>query len=77
MIDITALDDPLVDITALNAVESLFRDGPSDPWGQQLAGQLTDLFIYSDRIRYVQPVGERGSDGGTTRRPPSSYKGAE
>lgn len=43
---------PLVDITTLNAVESLFRRGERDPWAKQLAGELADLFIYSDTVRY-------------------------
>jgi hypothetical protein len=47
---------PVVDITSLYAVESLFRAGTRDPWGKKLAGRLADLFIFSDRVRFTMPL---------------------
>lgn len=46
----------LTDITTIVAVESLFRDGPKDPWAKFVAGRLADLFVYSDVLRYVLPI---------------------
>jgi hypothetical protein len=46
---------PVVDITTVIAVESLFRSGIRDPWGAELAGHLADLLIYADSARYVLP----------------------
>jgi hypothetical protein len=46
----------VVDITSLYAVESLFRDGTRDPWGEKLAGRLADLFIFSDTGRFTMPL---------------------
>lgn len=43
---------PQIDLTALNAVQSLFDKGPKDPWGSSLAAQLVDFLIWHDRIRY-------------------------
>jgi hypothetical protein len=50
---------PVVDITSLNAVESLFRGGTRDPWGPRLAGRLADFFVYSDVARFTMPVWAR------------------
>jgi hypothetical protein len=50
-----------VDSTTIHAIGSLFHRGNRDPWGSRLAGQLADLFIYSDLIRY--PVPDRGQTG--------------
>lgn len=47
---------PLIDITSLNGVESIFRGGTEDPWGRRLAGRLADFFIYSDVARFTMPV---------------------
>src|SRR5439155_19972014 len=47
---------PVVDITSLNGVESIFRQGTHDPWGQRLAGKLADFFVYSDIARFTMPV---------------------
>lgn len=48
---------PLVDITSLNGIESLFRGGDrKDPWGPSLAGWFADFFIYSDQARFTMPV---------------------
>lgn len=47
---------PVVDITSLYAVESLFRPGTRDPWGEKLAGRLADLFIFSDTGRFTMPL---------------------
>jgi hypothetical protein len=51
-----------VDSTIIHAVESLFRDGERDPWASRLAGELVDLFVYSDVVRYPIPV--RDATGG-------------
>lgn len=52
------MDDsrPVVDITSLNGVESLFRHGTRDPWGLRLAGRLTDFFVYGDLPRFTMPI---------------------
>jgi hypothetical protein len=47
---------PVIDITSLYAVESLFRSGTRDPWGRKLAGRLADLFIFSDTGRFTMPI---------------------
>jgi hypothetical protein len=48
---------PVVDITSLYAVESLFRPGGTeDPWGKRVAGRLADLFIFSDEARFMMPI---------------------
>jgi hypothetical protein len=54
---------PVVDISSLYGVESLFRHGTKDPWGKRLAGRLADLFIFSETCRYTMPV--RGGVGTT------------
>jgi len=51
----TIIGSPIIDITTLNAVESLFRVGPVDPWARQTAGELVDFIIYADRPRFVLP----------------------
>jgi len=43
---------PLVDITTFNAIESLFHARTRDPWGSRQAGELADLFVYADTLRY-------------------------
>lgn len=47
---------PVIDITSIVAVESLFRSHKKDPWAKLLAGYLADFFIYSERARYILPV---------------------
>lgn len=47
---------PLIDITSLFGVESLFGKGIKDPWGPELAGAFADFFIYSDVARFTMPV---------------------
>ena len=47
---------PLIDITSLNGVESLFQIGTPDPWAGKLAGRLADFFIFSDMARFTMPV---------------------
>lgn len=44
--------DPVVDIMAINAVESLFHEPPFDPWGYEIAVKMIDMIIYSDRVLY-------------------------
>ncbi len=56
------LGNPLTDCTSIVAVESLFRSGRKDPWGPQLAGEIGDLFIYSDRLRFSLHMSERTED---------------
>ncbi|MFH1312291.1 MAG: hypothetical protein ABIJ00_03610 [Candidatus Eisenbacteria bacterium] len=52
---------PLVDITSLNGVESLCRgSNRKDPWGPSLAGHFADFFIYSDHARFTMPVRQSG-----------------
>ena len=46
----------LTDISTFVGIESIFRHGPTDPWARFLAGRLADMFIYSDRVRYISPV---------------------
>ncbi|MCH8313054.1 MAG: hypothetical protein IID17_08725 [Nitrospinae bacterium] len=46
------MNTPLIDYTTLVGIESLFRDGPCDPWAEESAGKLADLFIYSEKVRY-------------------------
>lgn len=47
---------PMVDITSINGVESLFRHGVRDPWGLRLAAKFADFIIYSDVVRFTMPV---------------------
>jgi hypothetical protein len=58
------MDKPLVDVTTLNGVQSLFMPGPKDPWAKALAGALADLYIYGDVIRYALAVPGAGSREG-------------
>lgn len=45
-----------VDITTLNAIESIFHHGQSDPWARTLAGELADAYIYSHELRIPIPT---------------------
>ncbi len=55
-----SLNEPLVDITTIQGIESLFDDGPKDPYGAGSLAHLTDIALYSDRVRYPVPyVGRR------------------
>jgi hypothetical protein len=47
---------PLVDSNTLLAIETLFREGPTDPWAAVLAGHLADLFVYSEAFRFTHPL---------------------
>lgn len=47
---------PLIDITTINSVESLFRDGHKDYQASRLAGNLADFFIYSETARYPNVI---------------------
>ncbi|PKN65551.1 MAG: hypothetical protein CVU57_09445 [Deltaproteobacteria bacterium HGW-Deltaproteobacteria-15] len=55
---------PLVDLTSINAIESLFNDGPKDPFGVRLAADFADLFIFSATARYAvtRPAKARDSE---------------
>lgn len=66
-----AMKKPLVDITTINAVQSIFRGNVRDPWARELAGELADLIIYGDTVRYSLPVPESVSDGIDPFREPS------
>ncbi|MBV9468432.1 MAG: hypothetical protein JOZ57_04250 [Abitibacteriaceae bacterium] len=57
------MNKPMLDYTMLVAVESLFRPGKRDPWGLQLAGELTDLFVYGDIVRYAVAVAMPREEG--------------
>lgn len=50
------LRSPLVDLTTVNGVQSLFKDGPVDPHARTLAGQLGNLIAYAGEIRFPLPV---------------------
>lgn len=52
---------PIIDISSLYGVESLFQTGTRDPWGPCLAGRLADLFIYSDVVRFIMPGPEESA----------------
>lgn len=43
---------PLIDIMAINAVESLFHKYKRDPWAMAMAAKMADFCIYSDQARY-------------------------
>jgi hypothetical protein len=47
---------PVVDITSLIGVESLFSKGARDPWGLRLAGRLADFIVYSESARFTMPI---------------------
>ena len=50
------MKNPVVDVTTLVAIESIFKRGIKDPWSRILAGDFADFFIYNDNIRYILPV---------------------
>jgi hypothetical protein len=62
------MTQPIFDISAVIAVESLFDGGDRDPWAAVLAGEFADLFIYGDQLRYPLPVPSYSS--GTIEEPP-------
>jgi hypothetical protein len=47
---------PVVDITTINAIQSIFQGKVRDPWARTMAGKFADLFIYGDIIRFPLPV---------------------
>jgi len=47
---------PLVDITSLRGIQSVFGRGTRDPWGEALAGAFADLYIYAGEIRFPLPT---------------------
>ena len=47
---------PMVDLTSVVGIESLFHKGSTDPWASEMAGDFTDLFIWNDQVRYILPV---------------------
>jgi len=57
---IRSMKKNFVDSTTIHAVESLFRNSERDPWAATLAGELADLIVYSDIIRYPVPSRHRG-----------------
>jgi hypothetical protein len=50
------LKPPLIDLTAINGIESLFRAKNVDPWALYLIGSFTDFFVYSDTARFALPT---------------------
>src|SRR5437773_2452173 len=64
------MGSPIVDVTSLYGVESLFRKGTRDPWGQKLAGRLADFFIFSDQARFTMPVRAEAAPPDDTSLPP-------
>ena len=50
------LDRPLVDISSIVAVESVYRSGSGDPNRYKLAGQLGDMLAYARTVRYPLPL---------------------
>lgn len=44
---------PLVDLTSINGAESLFQNGPRDPFAQKLAAELADLFVFNENVRFA------------------------
>ena len=63
------MHNPLVDISTINAIESLYRHGIHDPWAKQLAGEFADLFVYSSTIRYSITIPSANSDDRFLERP--------
>lgn len=63
------MHNPLVDISTINAIESLYRHGVHDPWAKQLAGEFADLFVYSSTIRYSITIPSANSDDQALERP--------
>lgn len=43
---------PQVDLTAVNAVQSLFDDSSHDPWAHELAADFVDFVLWNESIRY-------------------------
>lgn len=43
---------PQVDLTAVNAVQSLFDRDTRDPWARQVAAEFVDFVLWNDRLRY-------------------------
>lgn len=48
----TGIGTPLVDITTINGIQSLFVPGHKDPWAKKIAGAFADLYVYGDVVRY-------------------------
>jgi len=52
---------PLLDISSIVAVQSLFEKTHQDPWGVRLSGSVANALIYSDSIRVIVPSPEDGA----------------
>ena len=50
--------ETIFEITSINAIESFYKKGPSDPWFEDVAGRFADLFIYSDITHFILPIPE-------------------
>lgn len=48
----------ITDITTINAAESLWQPGPTDPWAIKMAARLADLLIWHPHTRFFLPVRE-------------------
>lgn len=64
------MTSPLIDMTSLLAIESCFRQEAYDPWRTKLAGDLADLYIYGDTIRYTFPSPDDPSQKSKPWQPP-------
>lgn len=65
------LKAPLVDVTTIQGIESGFRSGARDPYGPRALAHLTDLALYSDKVRYpVAYTGARPKTSTDVVRPP-------
>jgi hypothetical protein len=54
--EITVQKTPIVDLTSIVGIESIFHQGATDPSGPEIAGHFADIFIWSDKIRYILPI---------------------
>lgn len=54
--EIITQKSPIVDLTSIVGIESIFQQGVKDPSGPEIAGYFADLFIWSDQIRYILPI---------------------
>jgi len=50
------LKSPLVDLTTIVGVESLYHQGANDPHSYALAGQFGNMIVYAQSVRFPLPV---------------------
>jgi len=46
----------LIDFSTFNAIESLFRKDPVDPWARELTGRFADAYAYASQIEIPWPT---------------------